>query len=105
MGVEARLIDDAGRAVCALPDPSGGTFDAAGEFDRLIGSLFGGVLNDVDLHGVTSFAGLELGDLLADVASLLALDSSGAERRGLQRLQTLAVEARSRGGTITFAGD
>ena len=35
MGIQVELRRDGGQ-VRALPDPSGGTFDAAGDFDRLI---------------------------------------------------------------------
>lgn len=54
------LRDEAGRTVTGLRDPSGGTFDAAGDFDRFIdqapyGQVSDGlpVLESIDPFGTT----------------------------------------------------
>ena len=39
MGVDAVLLAGDYRRVRDLPDPAGGTFDAAGDFDRLLGQV------------------------------------------------------------------
>jgi len=54
MGIHAELVL-AGERVRRLPDPDGGSFDAAGDFDRLVpptGHAFA-LLGRVDPHGET----------------------------------------------------
>jgi hypothetical protein len=55
-----------------VPDPSGGTFDAAGDFDRLLGREALSVLGSVDPHTDTAMVSSEMPALLRDIESALA---------------------------------
>lgn len=73
VGVAAVLVDDAGRERGGLPDPAGGTFDAAGDFDRLLGDPRTGHLQmwtSIDVYGQTELS-----------PGQAALASPGASRR------------------------
>ena len=104
--VAAELLDQEGRRI-RLTDPSGGYFDTAGDFDRLIGhgseSLV--VWTLVDAADVVLTAP-QMPGLLADVRVLLAMARPGAEERGLLRLLAM-VEACAGNDTfsIRFLGD
>ena len=124
MGVDfvLRLAD--GTSPVTLPDPSGGTFDAAGDFDRL---LFGSrhrlqVLDRADRHGDDIlFTHDESEDVLRDVEVLLKVEEGrdeegrsseepggrrGSARRGLLRLREMAAFCRDHpGSTIVQSGD
>ena len=91
--------------VRGLPDPSGGTFDAAGDFDRLLGLPDGTSFSRIDPYSDTSFTAEELSELLAAISHHLAFDLSGTERRGLLRLEAMAIAARRSGGSVKILGD
>jgi hypothetical protein len=105
MGVVANLFDRAGNPVRGLPDPSGGTFDAAGDFDRLVGLPDGTSFSRIDPYSDTSFTAAELSDLLAAISHQLTYDLTGAERRGLLRLEAMATAAQRSGGSVKILGD
>ncbi len=106
MGVRAELIVN-GRTL-ALPDPSGGIFNVAGDFDRLLpvsGKTFP-VLARVDLYGDATVASGDLPALVSEVAVLLEQAKLGPERRGLLRLQALALAGQGKpDAVIRFSGD
>lgn len=108
MGIEVVLRDDSGRRV-VLPDPAGGHFNAAGDFDRLVPdeaaelALLGSV-DPYDDHAV--YTRDVMTDLIAEVDLLLPVSRAGAERRGLVRLRVLATECLNMPGSVlVFVGD
>jgi hypothetical protein len=106
MGIQAELRV-ADKPVRRLPDPAGGFFDAAGDFDRLISRvtpalrLFG----RVDRHGETRFGATLMQQLIVGVKLLLAQATAGAEHRGLMRLRTMAERCAEEDGELVFVGD
>ena len=107
VGVVALLLDGSG-GQSVLPDPAGGFFDAAGDFDRLIplGVTDLPLLGCVDPHGTTSFTSDVMPELITEIDRLLRLSRDGPERRGLDRLRTLATECTDMpDGQLVFVGD
>jgi len=106
MGITAELRVH-GRAV-TLADPSGGTFNAAGDFDRLLpvtGDAFP-VLARIDPFSDVVVLGTDLAALAAEAAQLLKRASDGPERRGLLRLRIMALAGQGQtGAELWFAGD
>jgi hypothetical protein len=94
--VELRVADE---RVRRLPDPAGGFFDAAGNFDRLIprGSPALRLLGEVDPYGETCFGSGQMQDLVAEVELLIARAMAGAEHPGLMRLRVMALHCASEG--------
>lgn len=105
MGIVTYLRDSKGELIEGLTDPSGGSFDASGDFDRFIDPPDGPSLTGVDPYDDTSFAGADLSRLSSEIEALLALELSGAERRGLLRLRVMAARALNGNGSLTFVGD
>lgn len=107
MPIVAVLYDDEGQQVRALPDPIGGTFDAAGDFDRLLGvdaSL--GVWSSLDPEGEVSLGADRARELLEELPTLIAASRPGVERRGLERLRVLSEHlAAEPSYVLTFLGD
>jgi hypothetical protein len=97
----------AGERVRALPDPGGGSFDAAGDFDRLVaaGDSALPLLGGVDPHGETNFGPDEMQPLVAEVDLVLKEARPGAEYRGLMRLRTMALRCADERGELLFFGD
>jgi hypothetical protein len=111
MGVHAELRREDGTRLREFADPSGGFFDAAGDFDRLL-PLNGRVdepfrlLQYVDPYGDTVFNTVQMADLLTDVERALSLSQEGPERRGLERLRVLAERCRDEVHLyVWFVGD
>jgi len=106
MGVHAELVLH-GR-VLTLADPSGGTFSAAGDFDRLLpasGKSFP-ILAKVDPYEDVALLGGDLAALASEVALLLTMARPGPERRGLLRLQALALAGQAEpDAVLRFSGD
>jgi len=111
--IVVELLDGQGRVVRGLPDPAGGTFDAAGEFDDLL-PLVGPqrfdagyrVLGAVDPDGLLTVGAGDMDDLLLDIAAATELTSEPRARRGLERLRVLAERCRDDPRTqVRFAGD
>ncbi|QCX27694.1 hypothetical protein [Nocardioides jishulii] len=113
MGIYVELRDQAGRARTGLPDPSGGTFDAAGDFDRFVdqppyGLVPGGlpVLESVDPFGETKMPSGAMARVIADCARALTMAEGGPEQRGLLRLRILAEEcSRDPSSALFWIGD
>lgn len=106
MGIQVELRV-AGERIQRLPDPVGGSFDAAGDFDRLVfhGNSALGLLGRLDPHGETRFGTSEMRQLVADVELLLTLAKAGAEHRGLIRLRLMAERCAEQRGELVFIGD
>jgi hypothetical protein len=107
MPIVIEVRTERGERITGFADPSGGTFDAAGDFDRLIPTEEPALLSGVDPYGDTVFNFVQANRVTREVADLLARDDlSDRERRGLARLQVLADEVSS--GThlyLWFVGD
>jgi hypothetical protein len=90
VGVDA-VLDVAGRAV-TVPDPSGGTCNAAGDFDRLIpvDPKTYPTLSRIDPWAYVTFDAEDMAAMLPEIEQLLAIAQQGPERRGLLRLRALA---------------
>ena len=96
--IYVELRDGDGRPVRRLPDPSGGTFDAAGDFDRFVNESYIGLGQDLDLSTlgkIDPYADTEMhpdhmAALLEDIAQVLPRAKAGPELRGLLRLQVMA---------------
>jgi hypothetical protein len=92
--IRVELRTERGEVVRDLSDPSGGTFDAAGDFDRLLRTA-DGMLRYVDPYGNTIFNGNQATDLLHDVEQLAATsDLTAVEQRGLDRLRAMTERCR-----------
>jgi hypothetical protein len=108
-----RLISDSHDVV--LPDPAGGTFSAAGDFDRLL-SMDGelplpdpphlSALSRVEGYADVEFTGGELAQVAQEAKLLMSLAEPGPELRGLDRLRVLAeFGARTPGAVLLVQGD
>lgn len=106
MGVQVELVV-AGERIRALPDPAGGLFDGAGDFDRLLRASDPetALLNAVDPHGETRLGPGEMSALIAEIDLMLGKAKPGPERRGLMRLRTMAVRCGQEHGQLVFTGD
>jgi hypothetical protein len=107
MGVYAEARDVAGRRV-SFDDPSGGTFDAAGDFDRLIpaNNLALPTLSAVDPDAVEPVPVDRLPELALEVEAIRGDARPGPEQRGLDRLAVLISECGARADlTLVFVGD
>lgn len=94
--------------VITLADPSGGTFTAAGDFDRLlpVSGKSSDVLARVDPYGDAIVSSGDMAALASEVALLLAQAKQGPERRGLLRLQALALTGQAEpDAVLRFSGD
>jgi hypothetical protein len=92
----------------ALADPSGGTFDAAGDFDRLLPVTEGAfpVLGRIDPYGDVMVLDVDLAALASEADRLLERADHGPERRGLLRLRAMALEGQGEpGAELWFVGD
>lgn len=105
MGLTATLEID-GRTV-QLPDPSGGTFNAAGDFDRLLQFATDlPTLSRIDEHGDVHFSSPELASLGEEMSSLLQHARLGPERHGALRLIALASHgSQQQSSVLHVAGD
>jgi hypothetical protein len=94
--------------VLFLTDPSGGTFNSAGDFDRLppVPEDAFPVLARVELDSDVVISGTDLMALASEVAQLFKLADTGPERCGLLRLRALAVAGQDEpGAELRFVGD
>lgn len=87
MGITSEVCDPDGRVVTVV-DPTGGTFTAAGDFDRLIPADHPQLplLSALDPFGEWSVPFDRLRDLAAEVAVVAGKATEGPESRGLARL-------------------
>ena len=96
VGITVIVEREDGREVRGFPDPAGGTFDASGDFDRVLseGDESFAVLKLIDPDGDTVLTAADLNGLLADIDRLAALALNPVERRGLDRLRVMAQHCR-----------
>ena len=107
MPLRVELLDEMGGPVRETPDPAGGTFNAAGDFDTLL-DLPGPwqMWSGIDRYADTDLDHTQAALLLADLTRIRPLARTGIETRGLDRLATLArICAQSPGYTLRFHGD
>ena len=102
--VEFHVADKRARR---LPNPAGGFFDAAGDFDRLVSCEDPRLrlLGRVDPHGETRFSAGQVRELVVGVELVLAQAAAGAERRGLMRLLAMAARCAEEHDDLVFVGD
>jgi hypothetical protein len=106
MPLRVVLVDKQDQTQGAIPDPAGGLFDAAGDFDRLGIDESLPLWSSVDPDTDTEFTAGQAGPLLAEVDRLRALARSGAEARGLDRLAALLARCQaSTGLRVRFIGN
>jgi len=106
MGICAELVVRG--QVITLADPCGGTFTAAGDFDRLlpVSGKSSDVLARVDPYGHAIVPGGDMAALASEVALLLTQAKQGPERCGLLRLQALALAGQAEpDAVLRFSGD
>lgn len=90
MGVVVTLQTYDGAVVTRIPDPNGGTFDAAGDFDDLLEAPdILPTLGILDPYGDTFLGAVYRRSLIADVDIALPY-CSGSAWRGLRRLRVVA---------------
>jgi hypothetical protein len=107
VSIQVRLLR-ADRRVTDLVDPSGGHFDEAGDFDRLIpyGDTTYPVLGGVDPYDDLELPAGAMPQLIREVDRLLSHARPGPEHRGLLRLRTLAQACgQTTQGVLIFIGD
>ncbi len=106
MGIDVTLRRGDGPPLCRLPDPNGGTFDAAGDFDALLGASDLPVLGTIHAYGDTTFDGAQMATLIAEVDSALSRTELGPQARGLRRLRAMAEMCQADESLILhFCGD
>jgi len=109
VGICVVLESLTGELVNDLPDPAGGTFDAAGDFDRLLEApdLVGAMpWSLLDPMGEVFLDRSQMRALLEQLATVSATARPGPEARGLTRLVTLAVRCRDHEGLrLRASGD
>lgn len=88
-GIEV-TVQRVGQRLSGLPDPNGGSFDAAGDFDELVGSSDLPILGTLDPYGDVTLGATMMADLIADVDRALQGSRSGPQLRGLRRLRVMA---------------
>ena len=108
MGICAVLKGETGDRLRDLADPAGGTFEAAGDFDRVLPDADASftLLRYIDRYGDTVFNTLQMPDLLADLDRLALMELTPVERRGLDRLRVMAERCRAEAHLyLWFIGD
>ncbi|WP_395695348.1 hypothetical protein [Nocardioides sp.] len=105
MGIEVTLHRD-GERLSGLPDPNGGSFAAAGDFDELLGSPELPFIGALDPYGDATLSHLVMDDLIADVNVALARARPGRQLRGLRRLRVMAEMVKAQKSlTLRVLGD
>ena len=107
MPVSVVLVDGQGHPQADLPDPAGGTFDAAGNLDRLLTSDPAlPVWSTVDEYGTTEISGADLDRLRHDLDWLALSARPGPERNGLARLGVMIERCKEDSALrLRFDGD
>jgi hypothetical protein len=83
-----------------MPDPTGGTFDASGDFDRFMDDAYSGyearltipMKRSVDPYDNTEMPSSVMASLLEDIAIVIPVAREGYELRGLLRLRVMAEQ-------------
>lgn len=95
--------------IVALPDADGRTFDAAGDFDRLLPMETQlplrdapelPVLSRIEAYADVEFSSQDMPAIEQEAGRLLPLAKPGPEVRGLQRLCTLARHGANLPGAV-----
>jgi hypothetical protein len=94
------LLNHEGAEVRGLSDPGGGTFDAAGDFDRLLEDELWPPGAVIDPHGDTTLASTAVMDLLRCLPALESRARAEPEKRGLARLRVMAERCASSSGFL-----
>ena len=105
--IDVRLLDEQGHQQRGLPDPAGGTFDAAGDLDRLLelGEDLP-VWSRVNPYDETKVTGPDATALLGELDHLERAAQNGPERRGLARLRVMTERCRDDDRlALLFVGD
>ena len=102
------LCDEQGTVVRGLPDPAGGNFDAAGDFDRLLGhnseALATWAL--IDSEGEVQMRSDQMDALLGELVAVAGAAKPGRETRGVERLRIMAERCRDDPRLVLrFTGD
>jgi hypothetical protein len=106
MGIHVELLDNAGHVRRHLPDPTGGDFDSAGDFDRLLHATAGGSVFDLlDEDDDVTLESDQMDELIAGIAELISEGVQPAERRGLMRLRAMAQACARDGGSLQSIAD
>ena|SRR5688572_2315194 len=108
MGITVVVETEGGEQVRSLPDPAGGTFDAAGDFDRVLPEVDDSfpILTLIDPDEDTVLSAVQMKDLVAEVDRLSSLTLKPIERRGLKRLRAMAELCREDPNLrLRFVGD
>lgn len=95
MGIDVTLRRGDGQPLKGLPDPTGGTFDAAGDFDDLLESSTLPVLGSFDPYGQITLDSQSMEALIVDVDTALNQPGTGSQARGLRRLRVMAEMCRA----------
>jgi hypothetical protein len=95
VGIEVTLHRHDGHRVTGLADPNGGTFDAAGDFDRLIDAPHLPIIGGFDRYRDSTLDADHMAALIADVVTALESASPGPEVRGLRRLRAMAARVQA----------
>jgi hypothetical protein len=102
MGVDFTLEIE-GRVV-TVPDPSGGECNAAGDFDRLLPVRADlPMLHRVAVYDDVQFMQSDMAAIVDEAGQLLDRAKEGRERRGLLRLQALALHGSQVAGAVLRA--
>jgi hypothetical protein len=107
MGVQVYLYQGSTR-IHRLADPAGGTFDAAGDFDRLLPTDDAAfpILGRIDPYDDLDLDQAAMPDLINELNRLLPTANNEPERRGLQRFLALAdLCSRTDNGSLVVIGD
>ena len=108
MGIMVIVETEGGEQVRSLPDPAGGTFDAAGDFDRVLPEVDDSfpILTMIDPDEDTVLSAVQMKDLVAEIGRLGSLTLKPIERRGLKRLRVMAELCREDPSLrLRFVGD
>ncbi len=108
VGVVAELRDEQNQQVRGLPDPAGGTFDAAGDFDDVLWRLDDTfpLLRSIDPDYTVSMGSSQMPELLAELDRLSSNPVKPVVRRGLDRLRVLAETCHASNVlSLSFIGD
>jgi hypothetical protein len=77
------LRDGDGQQLRGMPDPSGGMFDAAGDFDRFLPDSRLPVLSTIDPFATTHMTNADMARPLQDLPTAESETKGGPEGRGL----------------------
>jgi hypothetical protein len=108
VGVVTYLIDESGTKLRDFPDPIGGRFDSAGDFDRLLTVLDPALTlwPTLDPYADSVLGSDRMSELLADLNRVAEHARYEIERRGLNRLRVLAERcANDPSLSLLFEGD